>query len=69
MKYADVLRDALEMIEQEEEQKMEAVTFVLGLIVAFISGFGFGYKEGFEEMKRIDDNIIEEAKRTIYGEE
>lgn len=69
MKYADVLRDALEMIEQEEEQKMEAVTFVLGLIVAFISGFGFGYKEGMETMKRIDDNIIEEAKRTIYGEE
>lgn len=42
---------------------MEAATFVLGLIVVFIPGFGFGYKEGLEKMKRIDDNVIEEAKR------
>lgn len=48
---------------------MEAVTFVLGLIIVFISGFGLGYKEGMITMKRIDDNIIEEAKRTIYGDE
>ena len=39
------------------------------LFLGFSFGFFLGYREGMATMKRIDDNIIEEAKRCIYGEE
>ena len=39
------------------------------IVILFAFGFFLGYKEGMATMKRIDDSIIEEAKRCIYGEE
>lgn len=51
---------------------MDIISVVVSLIcmmILFASGFFLGYKEGMETMKRIDENIIEEAKRIIYGEE
>lgn len=45
------------------------VVSLICMMILFASGFFLGYKEGMATMKRIDDNIIEEAKRTIYGEE
>ncbi len=48
---------------------ISVVVFFIGMIILFASGFFLGYKEGMATMKRIDDNIIEEAKRCIYGEE
>ena len=46
-----------------------AIFDVIGIIFLFFFGFFLGYREGMATMKRIDDNIIEEAKRIIYGEE
>lgn len=46
-----------------------AVVSFICMAVLFSGGFYLGYKEGMQTMKRIDDNIIEEAKRSIYGEE
>lgn len=46
-----------------------AIFDVIGIIFLFFSGFFLGYREGMATMKRIYDNIIEEAKRCIYGEE
>ena len=48
---------------------ISVVVFLIGMIILFASGFFLGYKEGMATMKRIDDDIIEEAKRCIYGEE
>ena len=51
---------------------MDILTVIVSIIcmmILFVFGFFLGYKEGMETMKRIDDNIIEEAKRIIYGEE
>lgn len=42
---------------------------IICIIAIFSFGFFLGYREGMATMKRIDDNIIEEAKRQIYGEE
>lgn len=44
------------------------VTFIC-VMALFFFGFFLGYREGMATMKRIDDNIIEEAERTIYGKE
>lgn len=48
---------------------ISAIFCVIGIIFLFSFGFFLGYREGMATMKRIDDNIIEEAKRCIYGEE
>lgn len=51
---------------------MDIISAIFGVIcIIFLFSFGFflGYREGMATMKRIDDNIIEEAKRCIYGEE
>ena len=51
---------------------MDIISVVVSLIcmmILFFFGFFLGYKEGMQTMKRIDDNIIEEAKRRIYGKE
>jgi len=48
---------------------ISAVVSLICMMILFASGFFLGYKEGMAAMKRIDDNIIEEAKRTIYGKE
>ena len=48
---------------------ISAVVTLICIMILFRVGFYLGYKEGMETMKRIDDNIIEEAKRCIYGEE
>ena len=45
------------------------VVYLICMVILFSFGFFLGYKEGMQTMKRIDDNIIEEAKRCIYGEE
>lgn len=45
------------------------VVTLICIMVIFLFGFFLGYKEGMATMKRIDDNIIEEVKRSIYGEE
>ena len=42
---------------------------IICIIAIFSFGFFLGYREGMATMKRIDDNIIEEAKRQIYREE
>ena len=50
---------------------MEIISVIVTLIcvmVLFTSGYFLGYRNGMETMKRIDDSIIEEAKRIIYGE-
>ena len=48
---------------------ISAVVVLICMMILFSFGFYLGYKEGMETMKRIDDNIIEEAKRCIDGEE
>ena len=48
---------------------ISAVVSLICILIPFSFGFFLGYKEGMKTMKRIDDNIIEEAKRRIYGEE
>lgn len=51
---------------------MDIISVVVSLIcmmILFSFGFFLGYKEGMQTMKRIDNNIIEEAKRCIYGKE
>ena len=51
---------------------MEIISVIVTLIcvmVLFTFGYFLGYRNGMQTMKRIDDNIIEEAKRVIYGEE
>lgn len=48
---------------------ISAVVSFICILIPFSFGFFLGYKEGMKTMKRIDDNIIEEAKRCIYGEE
>ena len=48
---------------------ISAVVSFICILIPFSFGFFLGYKEGMQTMKRIDDNIIEEAKRCIYGEE
>lgn len=48
---------------------ISATFCVIGIIFLFSFGFFLGYREGMATMKRIDDRIIEEAKRCIYGEE
>lgn len=45
------------------------IVFFIGMMILFAFSFFLGYKEGMATMKRIDDSIIEEAKRCIYGEE
>jgi len=58
--------------EEEGVSRMEiilGVVYLIGMVILFSFGFFLGYKEGMQTMKRIDDNIIEEAKRCIYGEE
>ena len=53
-------------------RSMDIISVVVSLIcmmILFSFGFFLGYKEGMQTMKRIDDNIIEEAKRRIYGGE
>ena len=45
------------------------VVFSICLLILFCVGYFLGYRNGMETMKRIDDNIIEEAKRCIYGTE
>ena len=57
---------------EERSESMEIISAIFGVIgIIFLFSFGFflGYREGMATMKRIDDNIIEEAKRCIYGEE
>lgn len=59
-------------MHRERSEQMDFISAVVTLIcimALFSFGFFLGYKEGMATMKRIDDNIIEEAKRTIYGEE
>ena len=48
---------------------ISAVVALICMMILFSFGFYLGYKEGMATMKRIDDNIIEETKRCIYGEE
>jgi amino acid permease len=48
---------------------ISAVVALISMMILFSFGFYLGYKEGMATMKRIDDNIIEEAKRCIYGDE
>jgi len=51
---------------------MDIISVIVSLtcmMILFAFGFFLGYKEGMATMKRIDDNIIEEAKMAIYGEE
>lgn len=51
---------------------MEVALFILTAVIAmviFAVGYVIGYQKGMTTMKRIDDRIIEEAKRRIYGEE
>ena len=48
---------------------ISGIVFSICLLILFCIGYFFGYRNGMETMKRIDDNIIEEAKRVIYGEE
>ena len=61
---------AWQNVERSESMEIILAIFsVIGLIFLFSFGFFLGYREGMATMKRIDDNIIEEAKRCIYGEE
>ena len=48
---------------------ISGVVFSICLLILFCFGYFLGYRNGMATMKRIDDNIIEEAKRRIYGEE
>ena len=48
---------------------ISAVVSIICMIILFAFGFFLGYKEGMATMKRIDDIIIEEARRAIYGKE
>ena len=48
---------------------ISAIFCVIGIIFLFSFGFFLGYREGMATTKRIDDIIIEEARRAIYGKE
>ena len=48
---------------------ISVVVFLICMMIIISFSFFLGYKEGMQTMKRIDDNIIEEAKRCIYGKE
>lgn len=48
---------------------LSVVVSLICMMILFSGGFFLGYKEGMATMKRIDDNIIEEAKNILYGEE
>ena len=69
--YSMIMRFAVTAREERSESMdiILAIFSVIGLIFLFSFGFFLGYREGMATMKRIDDNIIEEAKRCIYGEE
>ena len=58
--------------KEERSESMEiiyGVVFFIGHLFLFCFGYFLGYRNGKQTMKRIDDNIVEEAKRCIYGEE
>ena len=44
---------------------ISAIICVIGIIFIFSFGFFLGYREGMATMKRIDDNIIEEARYSL----
>lgn len=47
---------------------VEAVSLI-GVFIACGIAYALGYKQGMDTMRRIDNRIIEEAVKKIYGEE
>ena len=47
---------------------VEAVSLI-GVFIACGIAYALGYKQGMDTMSRIDNRIIEEAVKEIYGED
>ena len=56
-------------MERSDMEVISGIVFSICLLILFCFGYFLGYRNGMETMKKIDDGIIEEAKRVIYGEE